>query len=511
MSEDDDSSPFLLICRHYSRHRNISIMKETSFFTSSEAEIKQEDSTDTAFVASGGTSICYKMMYYDKLYFKKQLLKELQNDKRYQQAFLKEFEIGQKIDNPYIARYYDISSDANGTFLRIEYVDGVTLTSYVKNNPDYFTHRNNRRAFIFELLSAVSCLHQHRVLHLDLKPDNVMITTIGHHVKLIDLGFCYQDSYPFSLGASDNYCAPEQRSGNIKALSVVTDIFAIGKIFEEYHLCKGQIISKCLKENPKERYQSVEELQRDINSRTGLFIKMAAAVLVIAAIMTGIFVLNPTSTPQHKPIYNKEKKTITVMAPTKPVDVTVAKDTLNKKVPETAKPKENTPETNIEAAPTDLQSDDEYTIYQEPRILPPLHGTPDEKGLAEPDNKGNYYIVTDRTTISNLRQNLSKDEVERMEGEYYSGAQLQFYKARMSRYFSPVNVFLKACKKDKTKKSAAEYWRQYHSAYQAAMGKARRDKKCKPFINSKSGQYASFNEELLGGLNKRAKELINSI
>ena len=132
--------------------------------------------SEEAFVASGSTCVCFRVRQHGRLLLKKQLLPALASDDRLRQALEKEFEIGYHLDHPHIPRYLEF----HGGYLLMEYVDGVTLTTFCQRHPDYFKEKQKARQFSRELCSAVGYLHQHQVLHLDLKPDNILLTHIGN-------------------------------------------------------------------------------------------------------------------------------------------------------------------------------------------------------------------------------------------------------------------------------------------------------------------------------------------
>ena len=83
----------------------------------------------------------------------------------------------------------------DGDNILMEYVDGETLAQRLTKNPDYFSNQRHKDKFVRQLLSALQYLHSHQVLHLDLKPDNILLTHIDDDVKLIDLGFCRTDAF----------------------------------------------------------------------------------------------------------------------------------------------------------------------------------------------------------------------------------------------------------------------------------------------------------------------------
>ena len=169
----------------------------------------------------------------------------------------KEFETGYRLDHPHLVRYV---SKGDG-YLLTDYVDGENLKQFVATHPDYFKSRKNTNRFLTQLLDVVSYLHQHQVIHLDLKPSNILMTRIGHDVKLADLGYCYTDTYTDTMGRTDKYAAPEQIHG--EQVDARTDIYAIGKILDTLPLPSiyNKVKDRCLKGSPAERFQSTDEIK----------------------------------------------------------------------------------------------------------------------------------------------------------------------------------------------------------------------------------------------------------
>ena len=234
----------------------------------------------------GATCDTFRVKLYGKLHFLKRLKAEYAGDIRYQEAFRKEFETGYRLEHPNLVRYLSLDKDG----ILMEYVDGETLSQRLTKNPDYFKHRKNSDKLIRQLLSALQYLHNHQVLHLDLKPDNILLTHINDDVKLIDLGFCYTDTFADTQGHTNAFAAPEQKAG--RAVDVRTDIYAFGKILEllpDHSLYR--VIARCTAENPSDRYQSIDEILYDINHRRRYFRYVAAFVAIGAMLAIGIALL----------------------------------------------------------------------------------------------------------------------------------------------------------------------------------------------------------------------------
>lgn len=231
----------------------------------------------------GATCDTYRVKLYGKLHFLKRLKAEHANDIRYQEAFRKEFETGYRLEHPNLVRY--LSLDDNSILM--EYVDGETLTERIANHPEYFQNKKNTDKLIRQLLDVVDYLHQHQVLHLDLKPDNILLTRINDDVKLIDLGCCYTDTFTDTQGHTNAFSAPEQLQGG--AVDERTDIFAIGKILSMFPNANkyNKVIARCTAENPQDRYQSIEELKKDFDgySHQKRFLFAFIPLLIIVTII----------------------------------------------------------------------------------------------------------------------------------------------------------------------------------------------------------------------------------
>lgn len=227
--------------------------------------------------SNGATCDTFRVKLYGKLHFLKRLKPAFVNDIRYQEAFRKEFETGYRLEHPNIVRYVSFSDEG----ILMEYVDGETLKQRIDSHPEYFNKKNIEK-LLRQLLDAVAYLHAHQVLHLDLKPDNIMLTRIGNDVKLVDLGFCYTDTFVDTQGRTDHFAAPEQlNSDNVDER---TDIYALGRIIEQLpeHNIYNKVIARCTASDKHDRFQSIDELSRALKKRSS-FIRYFLFLLLLAA------------------------------------------------------------------------------------------------------------------------------------------------------------------------------------------------------------------------------------
>ena len=264
---------------------------ETSRFSDRQSRFEAVEQMET----QGATCDTFRVKLYGKLHFLKRLKAEYAGDIRYQEAICKEFETGYRLEHPNLVRYISLDSDS----ILMEYVEGETLSQRLATHPDYFTKRKNTDKFVRQLLDVVGYLHSHQVLHLDLKPDNILLTCINDDVKLIDLGCCYTDSFPDTTGHTNAFAAPEQLLGGV--VGIPTDVFAIGKILEclPAHTLYNKVIARSTAEDPSARYQSVEEILHDVGHGRRYWRVVAIPAALVAAIVIGFifFSHQPESVP----------------------------------------------------------------------------------------------------------------------------------------------------------------------------------------------------------------------
>lgn len=230
--------------------------------------------------SQGATCDTFRVKVYGKLHFLKRLKAEYAGDIRYQEALRKEFETGYRLEHPNLVRYLSLDKDS----ILMEYVEGETLSQRLTKNPDYFKQPRHTDKLVRQLLGVLDYLHSHQVLHLDLKPDNILLTHINDDVKLIDLGFCYTDTFADTQGHTNAFAAPEQKEGG--AVDVRSDIYAFGRILELLpdHSLYNKVVARSTAENPSARYQSIDEILYDINHRRRYFL-YAATFSAIGALL----------------------------------------------------------------------------------------------------------------------------------------------------------------------------------------------------------------------------------
>lgn len=248
---------------------------ESSRFSDEQPRFESMEPVDS----NGATCDTFRVKLYGKLHFLKRLKPAFANDIRYQEAFQKEFETGYRLEHPNLVRYVSLSDEG----ILMEYVDGETLKQRIDSHPEYFNKKNSEK-LLRQLLDAVDYLHKHQVLHLDLKPDNIMLTRIGNDVKLVDLGFCYTDTFVDTQGRTDGFAAPEQLTG--ENVDERTDIYALGRIIEQLpkHNIYNKVIARCTASDKQDRFQSIDEISQTLHKRHSFSHYMVYLLLLVVVV-----------------------------------------------------------------------------------------------------------------------------------------------------------------------------------------------------------------------------------
>lgn len=205
----------------------------------------------------------------------------------------------QQIRCPGIPDMVELLEDETKSFLVMEYVNGKSIGQRMRAG-ERFSRREILKTGI--AVSGILCyLHaQHPpVFYRDLKPDNVMITKQGK-VFLVDFGSAGTEETGVEVRyGTRGYAAPEQYEGKCDARS---DLYAFGALLTAMakHAKKQQkkdlqqILEKCRKKKPEERYPSAKEvkkaLQRLERKRAGG--KITGIFIVLLFLIGGAFALD---------------------------------------------------------------------------------------------------------------------------------------------------------------------------------------------------------------------------
>lgn len=151
----------------------------------------------------------------------------------YRKKFIKKANNLAKLNHKHIVKVIDIFEENATAYFVMEHIAGESLDDVVYRQGAM--SENDAVGVIEQLASAVDYVHSQRMMHLDIKPANILIEETGE-LKLIDFGLSKhydakggQTSTGATQGVSEGYSPIEQyKSGGVSQFCPQTDIYSIG-------------------------------------------------------------------------------------------------------------------------------------------------------------------------------------------------------------------------------------------------------------------------------------------
>lgn len=249
-------------------------------------------------VGAGGMSDVYKAMDHilGRYVAIKVLKQEFSEDRTFVTKFRTEAQSAAGLEHPNIVNIYDVGSEEGLHFIVMEYVEGITLKTYIEKKVQLSF--KEAISIAIQVARGIEVAHNKNIIHRDIKPQNIIISTEGK-VKVTDFGIARAASantISSDVMGSVHYASPEQaRNGFVDNRS---DIYSLGIVMYEMvtgrvpfdgdttvavaiqHLQEEmsspreyapnipisleKIILKCAQKNPDRRYQSMAELLADL-------------------------------------------------------------------------------------------------------------------------------------------------------------------------------------------------------------------------------------------------------
>ena len=148
-------------------------------------------------------------------------------------AALAEAQTASLLSHPNIVSVIDFRSDSAYAYLVMEYVDGMTLEEFLAQVDGHSLTYDEAACIADALTQALAFAHENGVLHMDIKPANVLIDRSGH-VKLADFGMATLASsagFGGARGGTIGYMPPEQLLG--AAVDERADLFSLAAVLYE--------------------------------------------------------------------------------------------------------------------------------------------------------------------------------------------------------------------------------------------------------------------------------------
>jgi len=251
-------------------------------------------------ISGGGMADVYKARcnLLNRIVAIKILKPEFAEDEDFVRRFRMEAQAAASLSHPNIVGIYDVGQENGLYYIVMEYVEGNTLKDLIKQKAPLPVTEVIEMGI--QICEALDCAHKNRIVHRDIKSQNIMITSDGR-IKVTDFGIARATggttiTNTGNVFGSVQYFSPEQaRSDKVDERS---DLYSVGIVLYEaftgrlpfngetpvsialkqiqekpelisniLHGFPKQlevIVQKCLAKSPEDRYQSAEDLKKDL-------------------------------------------------------------------------------------------------------------------------------------------------------------------------------------------------------------------------------------------------------
>src|ERR1700722_2289070 len=230
----------------------------------------------------------------------KVLARSLAHDESVRERFLREARSMAALNDPHIIQIFFIGEEAGQTYFVMELVDGISLGALIKHEGKLSTEQAAKA--IYQTACGLAVAHDNGVIHRDIKPGNLMVTTRGN-IKIADFGIALttQDFSKKLTSSGEFVGTPGYLSPEVclnKPVDQRSDIFSLGVVLFECltgHMPfkdesplglmlevvtadipdvrtlntqvdreLSRILAKMIAKNPLDRYQTCHELMSDL-------------------------------------------------------------------------------------------------------------------------------------------------------------------------------------------------------------------------------------------------------
>ena len=251
-------------------------------------------------IGKGGMANVYKAhcKLLNRMVAVKILKKDLETDEEFLKRFNAEAQSAASLVHPNIVSIFDFGYDQGYHYIVMELIEGITLKEYINENAPLDT--KDALSIAYQICDALSAAHSNNIVHRDIKPHNIMITS-DRRIKVTDFGIARASdgstmTADHNILGSVHYISPEQAKGSV--VDCKTDLYSMGVVM--YEMLTGHVpfqgetpvavammhindtpvnpseynpglsdsaeamVLKSIEKNPNVRYQSAKDMMLDI-------------------------------------------------------------------------------------------------------------------------------------------------------------------------------------------------------------------------------------------------------
>ena len=235
----------------------------------------------------------------------KALKEEYANDAACKALLKQEYETTSMLENKNIRKALDfVTIEGYGDCIIFEYIDGKSLAEHVRVGT---LSEKQVKSILTEVCDGLSYLHRNGVVHCNLSPENILVTT-DFRARLIDIGVpeTKQDADRELLIKEMEFIAPEIIKG--EDYDARADVYSIGKIMEfmgERNISKqfGNVATHCTQFSREQRFDSISDVRSAI-SKGHNFVKL----IILAAVALVVIILALVYVPKINANVEKERE-----------------------------------------------------------------------------------------------------------------------------------------------------------------------------------------------------------
>lgn len=266
-------------------------------------------------IGTGGMADVYKATDHklNRFVAVKVLKAEFREDATFIRKFRSEAQAAAGLTHPNIVNVYDVGDDEGVNYIVMELIEGITLKEYIGKKTKLSV--KEATSIAIQVSMGLEAAHSHGIVHRDIKPQNIIISTDGK-VKVMDFGIARaasSNTISSNVMGSVHYSSPEQVRGgysdeksDIYSLGITLYEMVTGKVpfdgdttvaiaikhlqeemvppsvyTEDLPNSLEQIIAKCTQKSVSRRYEKMEEVIADLKHSLidpqGDFVKLIPA------------------------------------------------------------------------------------------------------------------------------------------------------------------------------------------------------------------------------------------